>query len=164
MLVGGAAILVGGAAVGGAAAAAGTYGVYRQKKKKKQNEERHRQMLLKMQPQWQDLMDNETNINTDLYPKVYAEIDDDEAVRLPKKTSFGMGFKEAEKLDGMPFSLFLPHNINKLFVGSQFQMFVTAFDVQGREIETLTYEKKQSSDLPGVRHSGYHSKPKEGRL
>lgn len=104
MLAGAAVVLVGGAAVGGAAAAAGTYGVYRQKKKKKQNEERHRQMLLKMESQWNDLMDNQTNINTDLYPKVCAEIDEDESVDISKKVSFGMGFKDVQDtLDGTYF-------------------------------------------------------------
>ena len=43
-------------------------------------------------------------------------------------------------------------------------MFISAFDSNGRHVETIMHNKKRSSDLPGVRHSGYHSKPREERI
>ena len=123
MLTGTAVVLVGAGAASAVAAGAGTYGMYRHKKKQKQNKERHRQMILKMESQWEPLC-NGDYVDSSLYPRVSSDIFDEESITLPSVTSFGMGLTEENKLSG---NFSASPSVSILFTSTQETLFKCLF-------------------------------------
>lgn len=166
MITGAAVVLVGAGAASAVAAGATSYGVYRQKKKQKQNKERHRQMISSMQDQWKKLNHNE-NVDSSVYPKVYSHIEEEKQfhIPLPNITSIGFGVGEDMNYSGWLAKFYYFFFFYSFFIsGDEIQLFISGFNSLGQEIETVTFENKRSSDLPGIRHTGIRKKPKDGRL